>query len=136
MARVPEKTIFLYSVVLSLVSVHSEKTLELLLSIRSRPTSRFSINLSIFEAAKSSQRRIVASRSCEIAEKEMKERSEVLQRAKCRDIKSYNSSNRKTPMRSLVVIIDEYADLVAVLSRKEKEEFERVISRITARGQM
>jgi DNA segregation ATPase FtsK/SpoIIIE-like protein len=37
-------------------------------------------------------------------------------------------------MRPLVVIIDEYADLVAVLGKKEREDFERVISRLAARG--
>jgi DNA segregation ATPase FtsK/SpoIIIE-like protein len=48
--------------------------------------------------------------------------------------KAYNLANPKKIIRPLVVVIDEYADLVAVLSKKEREDFERVISRITARG--
>ena len=64
----------------------------------------------------------------------MLQRSEQLQKAKFRDIKSYNLANPKNIIRPLVVVIDEYADLVSVLSKKEREDFERIISRITARG--
>jgi hypothetical protein len=129
------KTIFLYSVVLSLVSVHSEKTLELVV-IDPKQT-----DFTIFGKLKHLRGGEVISEADsgvevvrDIAEHEMQSRSDTLQKAKCRDIKSYNTANPKRPMRSLVVVIDEYADLVAVLSKKEKEEFERVISRITARG--
>jgi DNA segregation ATPase FtsK/SpoIIIE-like protein len=129
------KTIFLYSVVLSLVTVHSEKTLELVV-IDPKQTD-FTIfgkikHLRGGEVITEADSGVEAVR--EIAEHEMQSRSDILQKAKCRDIKSYNTANPKKPMRSLVVVIDEYADLVAVLSKKEKEEFERVISRITARG--
>ena len=129
------KTIFLYSVVLSLVSSHNEKSLELVI-IDPKQT-----DFTVFGALKHLRDGEViteADRGVEvvrqIAEHDMQERSDILQKAKCRDIKSYNSSQRKKPMRSLVVIIDEYADLIAVLNKKEKDEFERVISRITARG--
>jgi DNA segregation ATPase FtsK/SpoIIIE-like protein len=70
----------------------------------------------------------------EIASHELQSRSDVLQRSRCRDIKTYNLSNTKKPMRPLVVVIDEYADLVAVLAKKDREEFDRVISRLAARG--
>lgn len=129
------KTIFLYSVVLSLVSVHSEKTLELVV-IDPKQT-----DFTIFGKLKHLRNGEVITEANsgvetvrEIAEHEMQSRSGILQKSKCRDIKSYNVANPKKPMRSLVVVIDEYADLIAVLSKKEKEEFERVISRITARG--
>ena len=42
----------------------------------------------------------------------MQSRSDQLQKAKCRDIKAYNLVKPLKPMRPLVVIIDEYADLV------------------------
>ncbi|GDX92030.1 hypothetical protein LBMAG46_20370 [Planctomycetia bacterium] len=129
------KTIFLYSVVLSLISVHSDKSLELVI-IDPKQTD-FTIfgglkHLREGEVITEADRGVEVVR--QIAEHEMQERSDILQKAKCRDIKSFNASHREKPMRSLVVVIDEYADLIAVLSKKEKEEFERVISRITARG--
>ena len=52
------------------------------------------------------------------------------QRAKYRDIKSYNLANPKNIIRPLVVVIDEYADLVSVLSKRDREDFERTISRM------
>ncbi|MBM4075847.1 MAG: DNA translocase FtsK, partial [Planctomycetes bacterium] len=129
------KTTFLHSVVLSLVAVHSDETLELVIFDPKQ------VDLTIFgglthlrdgEVITEADRGVEVVR--QIAEHDIQSRSDILQKAKCRDIKSYNSSHRKNPMRSLVVVIDEYADLIAVLSKKEKGEFERVISRITARG--
>jgi DNA segregation ATPase FtsK/SpoIIIE-like protein len=64
----------------------------------------------------------------------MQQRSDQLQKARCRDIKAYNIANPQKPIRPLAIIIDEYADLVAVLGKKDKEDFERVISRLAARG--
>lgn len=129
------KTIFLYSVVLSLVSSHSAKTLELVV-IDPKQTD-FTIfgdlpHLRNGEVITDAQAGVAAVN--QIAEKDMQERSELLQKAKCRDIKAYNSSHLKSVIRPLVVVIDEYADLVSVLNKKHREEFERTISRITARG--
>jgi hypothetical protein len=129
------KTIFLYSVVLSLVSAHTDKTLELVV-IDPKQTD-FTVfgklkHLRNGEVITDADRGVEVVR--EIAEHDMQQRSDQLQKAKCRDIKAYNLANPKKPMRPLVVVIDEYADLVAVLGKKDKEDFERVISRITARG--
>jgi DNA segregation ATPase FtsK/SpoIIIE-like protein len=129
------KTIFLYSVVLSLVSSHSAKTLELvLIDPKQTDFTMFADlpHLRDHEVITDAQAGVAAVNR--IADKDMQERSELLQKAKCRDIKAYNSSHPKTVIRPLVVVIDEYADLVSVLNKKQREEFERTISRITARG--
>ncbi|QEH36465.1 FtsK-like domain-containing protein [Aquisphaera giovannonii] len=129
------KTIFLYSVVLSLVTAHTSKTLELVI-IDPKQTD-FTVfgglpHLRNGEIIIDADRGVEAVKA--IAEHDMQERSELLQKAKCRDIKAYNLANPKKIIRPLVVVIDEYADLVSVLSKKERDDFERVISRITARG--
>lgn len=129
------KTVFLYSLVLSLVSAHSDKTLELVV-IDPKQTD-FTVfgqlpHLRDGEVITEADRGVEVVR--EIADHVMQQRSDLLQKAKCRDIKAYNLLHVKKPIRPLVVVIDEYADLVAVLAKKEKEDFERVISRITARG--
>jgi DNA segregation ATPase FtsK/SpoIIIE-like protein len=129
------KTIFLYSVILSLVSVHSARELELLI-IDPKQTD-FAVFGSlphlrgqrvITDAAKG-----VESLQAIVAH-DLQQRSETLQKARCRDIKTFNLSQPKKPMPPLVVVIDEYADLVAVLPKKEREEFDRVVSRLAARG--
>ena len=129
------KTIFLYSVVLSLSLAHIEKTLEMLI-IDPKQT-----DFTVFGRLKhlkggtiitDAEQGVDAVR--QVAENDMKLRSDQLQKAKCRDIKAYNTANPKKPMRHLVIVIDEYADLVTVLGKKDREKFEQVISRITARG--
>ncbi len=129
------KTIFLYSVMLSLVTAHTEKTLELVV-IDPKQTD-FTIfgglpHLRDGEIITDATRGVETVKA--IADHDMPQRSELLQKAKCRDIKAYNLGNPQKILRPLVVVIDEYADLVSVLAKKEREDFERVISRITARG--
>ncbi len=129
------KTIFLYSVVLSLVAAHSDKTLELVI-IDPKQTDFTAFgslpHLRDGEVITEPDRGVEVVRG--IAEHDMQQRSDLLQKARCRDIKAYNLAHPKKSLRPLVVVIDEYADLVAVLGKKDKEDFERVLSRITARG--
>lgn len=129
------KTIFLYNVVLSLVAAHREQRLEL--AIIDPKQTDFTIFQSLphlreGEIISDAERGVEVLQS--IAEDEMAQRSEILQRARCRDIKTYNLDHPEALIRPLVVIIDEYADLVTVLPKKEREEFDRVISRLAARG--
>ena len=129
------KTIFLYSVVLSLVSAHSAKTLELVIIDPKQTDFTVFGGLSHLRGGEVITDAELGVHAVEaIAAQDMQERSETLQKAKCRDIKVYNLANPKKTIRPLVVIIDEYADLVSVLSKKDREDFERTISRITARG--
>lgn len=129
------KTIFLYSVILSLAAAHGSKSLELVI-VDPKQTD-FTIfgdlpHLRDGEIITDAMSGVDAVRR--VANEDMKDRSEQLQKARCRDIKSYNLAHPKKAMRPLVVVIDEYADLVSVLAKREREDFERVISRLTARG--
>jgi DNA segregation ATPase FtsK/SpoIIIE-like protein len=129
------KTIFLYSVVLSLIAAHSERTIEMVI-IDPKQT-----DFAKFGTVPHLRNRQVVSDASEgeqllrrIAEQDMAERSKLLQEARHRDIKSYNLHRPNAPIRPLIVVIDEYADLVAVLPKKERDQFDLVISRLAARG--
>ncbi len=129
------KTIFLYSVVLSLTAAHSERTLELvIIDPKQTDFAKFGNmpHLRNHTVVTDASEGVQLLRS--IAEKDMSERSRQLQNARHRDIKAYNLANPNEPIRPLVVVIDEYADLVAVLPKKEREQFDLVISRLAARG--
>jgi DNA segregation ATPase FtsK/SpoIIIE-like protein len=129
------KTIFLYSVVLSLVAAHGPETLEMvIIDPKQTDFTAFSKlpHLRNGEVISDAQRGVELLRS--IANEDMSERSRILQDARQRDIKAYNELHSKAPIRPLVVIIDEYADLVAVLPKKDREQFDLVISRLAARG--
>jgi DNA segregation ATPase FtsK/SpoIIIE-like protein len=65
---------------------------------------------------------------------ELPSRTEQLRQARCRDIHVYNTQNPDTPMRPLVVVIDEYAELLDVMSRREKADFEAGLRRLAQRA--
>ncbi|MGO8748545.1 MAG: DNA translocase FtsK [Thermoguttaceae bacterium] len=130
------KTIFLYSVILSLVTVHTPRTLELLI-VDPKQT-----DFAVFGSLPHLRGKRVITDAAkgveslkEIAAHDLQSRSDMLQKARCRDIKTFNLADPAAkPMAPLVVIIDEYADLVAVLPKKDREEFDRIVSRLAARG--
>jgi DNA segregation ATPase FtsK/SpoIIIE-like protein len=62
------------------------------------------------------------------------ERTGQLRDARCRDILDYNDRHPDGPMVPIVVVIDEYADLVQVLDRTGRGEFERRLVRLAQRA--
>jgi hypothetical protein len=69
-----------------------------------------------------------------LTDEEMPERTATLQRARLPNISEYNIAHPNAPLRPIVVVIDEYADLIAVLSKKDRAEFEREINRLAQRA--
>jgi len=69
-----------------------------------------------------------------LTENELPVRTQQLRDARCRDIQEYNAKFPDIPLAPIVVIIDEYADLVQVLSKKEKDEFETQMVRLAQRA--
>jgi DNA segregation ATPase FtsK/SpoIIIE-like protein len=65
---------------------------------------------------------------------ELPNRTEQLRRARCRDIRAYNEQCPDAPMRPLVVVIDEYAELIDIMSRTEKNDFESGMRRLAQRA--
>jgi len=61
-------------------------------------------------------------------------RTQQLRQARRRDIRDYNASYADAPIRPIVVVIDEYADLVQVLDRSHRESFERQLVRLAQRA--
>lgn len=52
---------------------------------------------------------------------EKEQRTQIIRAANSRDIESYNSKNPNKPMKRLIVVIDEYADLVQAAELQGKE---------------
>jgi len=61
-------------------------------------------------------------------------RTRQLRQARCRDLLDYNERHPDAPMPPIVVVIDEYADLVQVLNRSGRQEFERRLIRLAQRA--
>lgn len=129
------KTVFLHAVLLSLISKLPASQLELLV-IDPKATDFVLYNgLPYLRAG-----RVITEAEDAIAElqrltnDELRERTRRLQQARVPNISEFNATNSLTPLKPIVVVIDEYADLMAVLSKKERQEFEREINRLAQRA--
>lgn len=129
------KTIFLYSLIVSLIYQYDADELELLIVdpkqtdfifFNSLPHLRYKAVLTDSEQALKALDDII--------DIDIEERTNRLKDSMSRDISSYNEKNPHNRMRRLVVVIDEYADLVQVAETLGiRKEFEGKICRLAQR---
>lgn len=124
------KTIFLYSIMVSLLAQFSKDEIEFLIVDPKQTDFVFFDDLPNLYGGK-----VVtdADEALEmlnnINEIDKEERTEKIRSCKSRDINSYNEKNPDNRMKRLVVIIDEYADLIQTAEiQGKRKEFERSIS--------
>ncbi len=65
---------------------------------------------------------------------EMDRRYELLQKAGNRDIKSYNAGHKEEPLRNIVIVIDEMADLMSTYGREVEGSIVRLAQMARATG--
>lgn len=70
----------------------------------------------------------------DLSEREMDARTAVLKKAGAMNIKEYNKAHPDKPMRQMMVMVDEYADLMDVMDKKERAAFEHHIIRLGQRA--
>jgi len=129
------KTVFLHAVLLSLIAKLPPERLELLIidpkatdfvHYNGLPYLRGARVFTEAEDAIEQLRRLTGD--------ELRARTAVLQQARAPNISEYNAANQGAALKPIVVVIDEYADLIAVLAKKERGEFEREINRLAQRA--
>lgn len=130
------KTIFLYSIIVSLIFQYSEEEIELVII---DPKQTDFIYFEGLPHLRNSQVIIEAEDAVEIltdlVENELPKRTEMLRSSRSRDIFSYNEKNSKRPLKPILVVIDEYADLVQVADFEgKKNDFERSMIRLAQRS--
>ena len=116
------KTIFLYSIIVSLLHKLSSDELELLIVDPKQTDFHFFEGLPHLRGGKvltNADEAIAALETINAIDKQ--ERTNLIRAANSRDIDSYNSKNPEKKMKRLVVIIDEYADLVQAAELQGKE---------------
>jgi hypothetical protein len=116
------KTIFLYSIIVSLLSKMSSNELELLIIDPKQTDLHFFESLSCLRGNRvlvDADEALAALEKINAEDKE--ERTRLIRASNSRDIDSYNSKNPNQRMKRLVVVIDEYADLVQAAERQGKE---------------
>lgn len=129
------KTMFLSTLIMSLVWRHRPKDLELLL-VDPKQTDfvifgqlpHLREKRIIYDPAEA----IVALKT--LTEGEKKRRTDLLQEARCPNILEYNRRNPTKRLSWIVIVVDEFADIMLTLSRSDRDVFERQIGRLAATG--
>jgi len=128
------KSIFVHSIITSLLYKNSPQTLKLILIDPKR------VELSVYEGIPHLVSPVVtenkkAAGVFRWAISEMERRYEVLQKAGSRDVKSYNSSHTaEDTLPYIVIIVDELADLMASFGREVEGSIVRLAQMARATG--
>ena len=116
------KTIFLYSIIVSLIYKLGTQNLEFLIVDPKQTDFHFFDTLNNLRTGRVLTDVNEALAALEQLNSEEKEqRTQIIRAANSRDIESYNSKNPNKPMKRLIVVIDEYADLVQAAELQGKE---------------
>ena len=124
------KTIFLYSIMVSLLEQFGKDEIEFLIVDPKQTDFVFFDELpNLYGEKVFTDTDEALDMLNRINEKDKEERMELLRASKSRDINSYNEKNQNNRMKRLVVIIDEYADLIQTAEMLgNRKEFERSLS--------
>lgn len=116
------KTVFLYSIIVSLMYKLGPEDLEFLIVDPKQTDFHFFDGLSNLRGGRvltDADEALAALEQLNSEEKEL--RTQTIRSANSRDIDSYNSKNPDKRMKRLVVVIDEYADLVQAAELQGKD---------------
>lgn len=124
------KTIFLYSIMVSLLEQFSKDEIEFLIVDPKQTDFVFFDDLpNLYGGKVVTDADEALEMLNQINEVDKEERMKMIRSCKSRDINSYNEKNPNNRMKRLVVIIDEYADLIQTAEMQgNRKEFERSLS--------
>ena len=124
------KTIFLYSIIVSLLEQFSKNEIEFLIIDPKQTDFVFFDDLpNLYGGKVVTDADEALEMLNQINEVDKEERMKQIRSCKSRDINSYNEKNPNKKMKRLVVIIDEYADLIQTAEMHgNRKEFERSLS--------
>jgi S-DNA-T family DNA segregation ATPase FtsK/SpoIIIE len=127
------KSIFIHSLIVSLLYKNSPQSMKLVLIDPKR------VELSVYEGIPHLVSPVVtenkkAAGVFRWAISEMDRRYDTLQQAGCRDIRSYNGSHSADPLPYIVIIIDELADLMTSYGREVEASIVRLAQMARATG--
>lgn len=130
------KTVFLYSLIVSWLRKYTPEELQLLIIDPKQTDFVFFDDLKpyLYEGKVVYDAEEAVEAITRVNEIDKVERTELLHKARCRDIVSYNKSHSDNRMKRLVIIIDEYADLVRTTEvLKKRNDFETMMTLLAQR---
>lgn len=129
------KTMFLYSIIISLVYMHTPAEVELLLVDPKQTDFVFFNELPHLRSG-----RVIAEPEEAIAalmdllNVELSARTAKLANTRSKNLQTHNARFPHEALPPIVVVIDEFADLVDVMSKTERQEFEHAVKRLAQRA--
>ncbi len=126
------KTIFLYTVLVCLMHKHSQENIEIILIDPKRTDFVFFNQLQYLRDKKVIiEPKEAVEMISTLADEELKRRQNLLTSCRARDLFSYNKKNPHNQLKPLVVVIDEYADLIQAADMLSlRKEFEAKVTRL------
>lgn len=124
------KTIFLYSIIVSLLHKYSTEDLEFLIVDPKQTDFVFFEDLpNLYGGHVVTDADEALDLIQRVNDVDKEERMNQIRSARSRDIDSYNQKNPQSRMKRLIIIIDEYADLIQTAEmRGHRKEFEKFLS--------
>jgi DNA segregation ATPase FtsK/SpoIIIE-like protein len=129
------KTMFLYSLIMSLVHYYGPNDLELVLVDPKQTDFVFFNQLPHLRQGRViTEPREAIDVLIHLLTDELTARTETLAQAMARDIRSYNARFPDKPIHPIVVVIDEFADLADIMTRPERDNFDHALRRLAQRA--
>lgn len=130
------KSVFLYSLIVSWLKQFSPEELQLLIVDPKQTDFVFFDDLTPYlyggKVIYNAEEAIDAIKR--VNEVDLEERTEILHNSRCRDILSYNASHPDNKMKRLVIVIDEYSNLIRTTERlKMRNDFESMMMTLAER---
>lgn len=129
------KTIFLYSIIVSLLKKYGEQEIQLLIIDPKQTDFTFFEDLpNLYGQHVVTDAEEALEMIRKINDEDKEKRTALLKSNKSRDIDSYNEKNPANKMKRLVVVIDEYSDLIqAAEMLGTRKEFEKLLVMLAQR---
>jgi adenylate kinase family enzyme len=129
------KSMFLYSLIVGLVYLHSNRELQLIL-IDPKQTDFIDFNdlphLKGNNVITNPEEAIET--LLDLLVTEVEDRTQKLVSGRFKNIKEYNAKHQEDIIPPIVVVIDEFADLVDVMSKSQRDEFDLSLRRLAQRA--
>ncbi len=128
------KTLFLYSMIKALTQLNGPETVELvLIDPKQTDFGYFEKLPHLREGRIIYEPEEAVEMLNDLLKTELPRRTALLRQYECRDIHEYRQQTGAEPMPFIVVIIDEFADLIQSLAAKERKQFEENVGRLAQR---
>ncbi|WP_212744950.1 DNA translocase FtsK [Hymenobacter jeollabukensis] len=129
------KTMFLYSIIVSLTKLNTPDELKIVLIDPKRTDFNYFSSLPhLYNGEILTDKQQAMDVLQDLLNIELERRTDVLVEHGCRDIQDLHRSQPQIVMPYVIVVIDEFADLSGIMDKKQREAFDMLLGRVAQRA--